>query len=284
MSRRIPSSRLARPLRSPTVVATAPALAVAFTVVLSGALAVPAGAEGEEIIIRPTTVIYDDPGSVHTVADMPVPASLLGKPCDLRVITQNQSSIHPGTDVSVTTGGATSVIRGVEDTADARVVDTHRVTLGSNILVQVTIGPDGSTSLGFTASFECTPEQLLPTVAPAQQTTTTLGAVPVTGPTVSAPLTGDSTPATPATPAVGGETTSSMTSSTGQPVAGGPEVGPEVAGATTSSTLSPASAGPPASAGVTTGTPSVLGARQVAGPLPQAPSALATTASPSFTG
>ncbi len=276
MSRRIPPSRLARPLRSPTVVATAPALAAAFTVVLSGALAVPAGAEGEEIIIRPTTVIYDNPGTVHTVADMPVPASLLGKPCDLRVITQNQSSIHPGTDVSVTTGGATSVIRGVEDTADARVVDTHRVTLGSAILIEVTIGPDGSTSLGFTASFECTPEQLLPTVAPAQQTTTTLGAVPATGPTVSAPLTGDSTPAT---PAVGGETTSSTGPSTGQP-AGGPEVG----GVTTSSTTGPASSGPPASAGVTTGTPRVLGARQVAGPLPQAPSALATTASPSFTG
>ncbi len=281
MSRRIPPSRLARPLRSPTVVAAAPALAVAFTVLLNGAMAVPAGAEGEEIIIRPTTVIYDNPGTVHTVADMPVPASLLGQPCDLRVITQNQSSIHPGTDVSVTTGGATSVIRGVEDTADARVVDTHRVTLGSNILVQVTIGPDGSTSLGFTASFECTPEQLLPTVAPAQQTTTTLGAVPVTGPTVSAPLTGDSTPAT---PAVGGETTSSTTSSTGQPVGSGPVGGPEVGGVTTSSTTSPASAGPPASAGVTAGTPRVLGARQVAGPLPAAPSALATTASPSFTG
>lgn len=276
MSRRIPPSRLARPLRSPTVVATAPALAAAFTVALSGALAVPAGAEGEEIIIRPTTVIFDNPGSVHTVADMPVPASLLGKPCDLRVITQNQSSIHPGTDVSVTTGGATSVIRGVEDTADARVVDTHRVTLGASILIEVTIGPDGSTSLGFTASFECTPEQLLPTVAPAQQTTTTMGAVPATGPTVSAPLTGDSTPAT---PAVGGDTTSSTGQPTGQPT-GGPEVG----GVTTSSTTAPASAGPPASAGVTTGTPSVLGARQVAGPLPQAPSALATTASPSFTG
>ncbi len=268
MSRRIPPSRLARPLRSPTVVATAPALAV----VLSAALAGPAGAEGEEIIIRPTTVIFDDPGTVHTVADMPVPASLLGQPCDLRVITQNQSSIHPGTDVSVTTGGVTSVIQGVEDSADGRVVDTHRVTLGPEILIQVTIGPDGSTSLGFTASFECTPEQLLPTVAPAQQTTTTLDGVPATGPTVSAPLTGESTPAT---PAVAGETTSS----TGQPT-GGPEVG----GVTTSSTTSPASASPPPSAGATTGTPRVLGARQVPGQLPQAPSALATTASPAFTG
>lgn len=263
MSRRIPPSRVARPLRSPTVV-TAPAVAVALTVLASAALATPAGAEGEEIVIRPTTVIYDDPGAVHTVADMPVPDSLLGKPCDLRVITQNQSSVHPGTDVSVTTGGATSWIRGVEDTADARVVDTHRVTLGSDILVEVTIGSDGSTSLGFTASFECTPEQLLPTVAPAQETTTT-----VTAPPASAPLTGDSTP----TPSVAGETTSST--------AGQPSVG----GDTTSSTSGgPVSVGPPASAGVTTGTPKVLGIQQVAGPLPQAPAALATTASPNFTG
>lgn len=265
MSRRIPRSRLARPLRSPTVVVTAPALAVALTMALTTA---PAGAEGEEIIVRPTMVIYDSPGSVHTVADMPVPASLQGKPCDLRVVTQNQSSIHPGTDVTVTTGGATSVIRGVEDSADARVVDTHRVTLGSDILIEVTIGPDGSTSLGFTVSFECTPEQLLPTVAPAQQTTTTMPAAPSTGPTVSAPLTGETTPAT---PAAGGETTSST---------GGPAVG----GETTSSTGAPTSIGPPPPPGVVAGGPSVLGARQVAGPLPQAPSALATTASPSFTG
>jgi len=252
------------------VVGTAPALAAALTLALS---AVPAGAEGEEIIIRPTMVIYDDPGSVHTVADMPVPVDLQAKPCDLRVVTQNQSSVHPGTDVNVTTGGVTSVIRGVEDTADARVVDTHRVTLGPDILIEVTIGPDGSSSLGFTVSFECTPEQLLPTVAPAQQTTTTVAGAPSTGPSVSAPLTGGTTPAT---PAVGGETTSS-TAAAGTP---------EVAGATTSSTGNPTSVAPPASAGVTaTGGPSVLGARQVAGgPLPQAPSALATTASPSFTG
>ncbi|MEZ5410424.1 MAG: hypothetical protein R2761_20500 [Acidimicrobiales bacterium] len=256
------------------MVATAPALAVAAALALATA---PAGAEGEEIIIRPTMVIYDSPGSVHTVADMPVPASLQGMPCDLRVVTQNQASVHPGTDVVVTTGGATSTIEGVEDSADARVVDTHRVTLGPDILIEVTIGPDGSTSLGFTVSFECTPEQLLPTVAPAQQTTTTVAGAPSTGPTVSAPLTGETTPAT---PAVGGVTTSS----TGEPVVGGETTsstgGPAVGGETTSSTT----AGPPAPAGVVQGTPSVLGAQQVPGPLPQAPSALATTASPSFTG
>ena len=259
MSRRIPPSRLARPLRSPTVPTTT-ALAFGFSVVISATLAAPAGAEGEEIVIRPTTVIYADPGTVHDVADMPVPASLQGKPCDLRVITQNQSSIHPGTDVSVTTGGATSWIRGVEDSADARVVDTHRVTLGPDILIQVTIGPDGSTSLGFTASFECTPDQLLPTVAPAQQTTTT-----VTQPGVDAPLTGDSTPGN---PSVAGVTTSS----TGQPAVGG------------DTTASTTIAGRPAVAGVTTGAPRVLGAQQVPGSIPAAPSAQATTASPAFTG
>ena len=185
MSRRIAPPRLARPLRSPT--------AVAAGTVLVLALATPAGAEGEEIIIRPTTVIIGAPGTVHTVADMPVAPSLVGKPCDLRVVTQNQSSVHPGTDVMVSTGSARSVIEGVEDSPDGRVVDTHRVTLGDDILVEVMIGPDGATSLGFTLSFECSPDQLLPTVAPSQQTTTTVAGGPTTGPTVSAPLTGDST-------------------------------------------------------------------------------------------
>ena len=188
-------------------------------------------------------------------SDMPVPSNLVGQPCDLRVITQNQSSIHPGTDVEVTTGGVVSVISGVEDTADARVVDTHRVTLGTNILIEVTIGPDGSTSLGFTVSFECTPEQLLPAVAPAQQTTTTTAPVStVTGPTVSAPLVADST--TTPVPVVGGVTTSSTV--------GG--------GTATSKTEVPAPV-----------LPNVLGVKQTP-PLPQAPAARATTGSPSFTG
>ena len=45
----------------------------------------------------------------------------------------------------------------------------HRVTLGESIEVELTLGDDGISSLGFTVGFECTPEDLLPTVDPAQQ-------------------------------------------------------------------------------------------------------------------
>lgn len=279
MSRRIAPPRLARPLRSPT--------AVAAGTVLVLALATPAGAEGEEIIIRPTTVIIGAPGTVHTVADMPVAPSLVGKPCDLRVVTQNQSSVHPGTDVMVSTGSARSVIEGVEDSPDGRVVDTHRVTLGDDILVEVMIGPDGATSLGFTLSFECSPDQLLPTVAPSQQTTTTVAGGPTTGPTVSAPLTGDSTTSTASTastastvpgPEVGGATTSS--SAGGSTTAPLSSVVPNPAGLAASTTSTTAAV--PAVAPLTA-VPSVLGA-QLTAPLPKAQPARATTGNPSFTG
>jgi hypothetical protein len=57
----------------------------------------------------------------------------------------------------------------VEKVAEARVVGVHRVTLGTDIQVQLKLGEDGVSSLGFTIGFECTPEDLVPTVEPAQQ-------------------------------------------------------------------------------------------------------------------
>lgn len=161
MSRRNVPSPLARPVRSATVIAAGIAL-------LSCTLVGPAWAD-EEIVIRPTTVIYGDPGSVHNVGRQQVAADLVGKPCDLRVKTQNNSSIHPGTVAIVTTGSSRTVVPGIEDSSEAAVLTTTRVELGRDIVIDVQLGKDGSTSLGFTAGFECSPDSLLPPVLPARQ-------------------------------------------------------------------------------------------------------------------
>ena len=182
MSRRNVSPRLARP--------TWPAMSVAAgAIVLLGSLVAPAGAE-DDIVIRPETVIIDAPGTVHTVANVPVPADLVGKPCDLRVVTKNGQSVHRGNSVITSTGSTRAVVAGVEDDSNGSVLDTRRVELGPQILVELELGPDGSSSLGFTVGFECTPSSLLPPVLPAQQTAPPTTAAPTTAiPTTVAPTT-----------------------------------------------------------------------------------------------
>ena len=62
---------------------------------------------------------------------------------NVRIQTVTRGVIEKGT-IIIRRGLIESVGAGVAVPADARVVDTHRVTLGSTILVQVTIGPDGT--------------------------------------------------------------------------------------------------------------------------------------------
>jgi hypothetical protein len=161
MTRRMRFPRFARPTSRLAMVAVGAALLTLF-------LVVPADAD-DEISIHPEAPVTGAPGSVSTVAIEPVPAELVGEPCDLRVVTENGSSVHPGNVVITTTGESRSEIAGVEDTAEGSVVDVQRVVLGDAITVEIRLGPDGASSLGFTVGFECTPDALLPPVLPALQ-------------------------------------------------------------------------------------------------------------------
>ncbi|MGF1600120.1 MAG: hypothetical protein ACFCVK_24985 [Acidimicrobiales bacterium] len=188
MSRRNPLKRATRP--------TGPVAAfAAATAVLLTATGLPAGAE-DEISIEPDRVIVAPPGSVTTVATEVVPAGLVGSDCDLKVVTVNGASVHAGNVVIATTGDSVTTVDGVEDAADGSVVGTARVTLGDQIVVELRMGPDGISSLGFTVSFDCPPSA--PVVAPGVQTSV------VTPP--AAPV--SATPPTPGTgpPVVAGST------------------------------------------------------------------------------
>jgi hypothetical protein len=161
MTRRMHLPRFARPTSRLMMVAVGALL-------LTLSLVIPADAD-DEISITPDEPMRGEPGSIWTVAEEPVPAELVGVPCDLRVVAENGSSVHPGNTVITTTGASRSVFEGVEDSADGSLVAVERVTLGQSILVELQLGPDGASSLGFTIGFECTPDALLPPVLPAQQ-------------------------------------------------------------------------------------------------------------------
>ena len=161
MTRRMHIPRFARPT-SRLAMVTAGAILLTLSVV------VPADAE-DEISIQPEEPVTGEPGSVWPVAVETVPAELVGEPCDLRVVAENGDSVHPGNTVITTTGEDKIVTAGVEDGADSSVVDVQRVEMGDTITVELQLGPDGASSLGFTIGFECTPDALLPPVLPAQQ-------------------------------------------------------------------------------------------------------------------
>jgi hypothetical protein len=163
MIRSTASQRSGRPARRvPALVAGA---LLALTIFAS-----PAGAAEDEIKVEPDEqYIEGEAGSVHTVATETVPAELVGKDCDVRVTTVNGGSVHPGNNVITTTGDSVSEMEDVEASAEARVVGVHRVTLGESIQVDLKLGEEGLSSLGFSVGFECTPEDLVPTVEPEQQ-------------------------------------------------------------------------------------------------------------------
>jgi len=129
----------------------------------------PTGVRVDEIIIAPDQILRGDPGTINVIATETVDAELVGLECDLRVTMSNGGSVHRGNNAITTTGDSRSVMEDVEAAADGEVAGVHRVVLGERITVELQLGPDGVSSMGFTVGFECTPEDLLPVVEPSLQ-------------------------------------------------------------------------------------------------------------------
>lgn len=157
-------------------------VAAAFSLIglsAGGAFVAPAAAENE-ITVEPDHLVFADPGEVAVVTTQAVPADLVGEACDLRVVAENGSSIHPGNALIITTADSRHVIEGVEESADGSVVDVARAVLGETVVFEMRMGSDGMSSLGFSVTIDCPPP---PTTTVPPETTTT---VP---PTTAAPVT-----------------------------------------------------------------------------------------------
>ncbi len=163
-------------------------------------LAVPADAESE-ISIPFDDLIFGAPGSVILLAEVAVDAELVGTTCHLAVLAENQSSVHKGNDLIVSTGTSQAVVLGVEDTANGGTNQTYEMVVGPTIMVQIRIGQDGMSSLGFGLSFDCEP---LPapdlgqqqTDRPASTTTTTATPTTTAAPSTTTVPVASSAPAT----------------------------------------------------------------------------------------
>jgi len=167
---------------------------------ISLSLAIPAGAD-DEISVAPDTPVFGDPGTVHTIASQPVAAELVGEPCDLKVTSTNGGSVHMGNVLTVRTGEHVIVVENVEDSSDASLHRLERVTMGETLTVELTLGEDGVSSLGYNVGFECTPEDLVPEVKPGrvENPDTTPATTPATDPPSPLPVV-EPARATPAEP------------------------------------------------------------------------------------
>ncbi len=149
-----------------------------------------------EISITVTeTYVTGTPGDTVQIGSTAVDAALQGRTCEVVATISNQSSIHTGNTLVVTSGDSSVNMANIEDEADTTVTRGGTITLGETITAAVVLGPDGATSLGSSMSLACAALPVTP-IAPAVPATPD----PATPIAPAVPATPD--PATPIAPAV----------------------------------------------------------------------------------
>jgi hypothetical protein len=160
--------------------------------VVSGLALFPAsaGAAPGDVEIQVTGAVYGNPGDVLVVQEVAVDPALVGATCTGVAITQNNESVHPDTDLIISTGGTQSEFDDVESVSDGTTEGSEQLVLGSTITVSVRLGADGVASGGTMLSLDC--QAIPPTTTTTTTTPTTVPpstAPPTTAPTATVPPT-----------------------------------------------------------------------------------------------
>lgn len=186
------------------------------------------------LVIPVDTIMYGAEGDLLLIADVEVPADLVGLECSVIGATVNQHSVHIGNDLLIVAGDQTLTIPNYEDEGDI-VHDAGEIQrLPAVIQVVVELGPDAVTSGGFKVSItDCdVPAPTPPTTAPTPSTTVPETSTPESSvPESSVPET--TAPETTAPEATTPETTAPPTTA---PEPSGPTITPETTIAVTSTT------------------------------------------------
>jgi hypothetical protein len=193
---------------------------------VTGALLIPGTAVAQEPIITiPINRVADESGVLATA---PVPAELQGSRCNVQAEAENQSSVHPGNDLIVASGSDSVTLFDVEREAGALTTASGDLTLGSEVTVSLSLGPDGIFSGGIIVTIgSCeTPTTTTPTTTTPTTTTTTTPTTTTTTPTTT----------TTGSPTVGPTSTTTTT--------GSPTVGPTSTTRTTTPVVAPTTVRP----------------------------------------
>lgn len=134
------------------------------------------------------TVKRGAPGTSVPIGGMKVPAELQGRTCDTTLMSENNSSVHPGNDVILRSGDSRVVFQDVESKPSAQSFKGAQLVLGSEVTAQLRFGRNGVTSSGFQVTLECLPPPTT-TVPPTTEPPVTTTEPPVTTTVPEPPVT-----------------------------------------------------------------------------------------------
>lgn len=151
------------------------AFAASAVVITAVAMFVTPGvqAQSEGMISIPLdTVVRAAPGELVVLDEVAVPDQFVGADCRIESRAENNSSVHPGNDLIVTSDGLSVVLSDVEAAPGKVTTADGRLSLGPTARLTLRMGPDGIFSGGATALvvIQCFP--------PETTTTTTTTTVP----------------------------------------------------------------------------------------------------------
>jgi hypothetical protein len=157
----------------------AAAAVVLLMLVIAGPALPAVGAAIEEFsIVIPSRTVREPEGSTIVLATEPVGEEYVGQTCTATSVAENESSIHPGNNLTVASGDSVVVLEDVEGSANAIVTAEGELVLGSEIVISLVMGPDEVFSAGIEVLIDCSAVESTTTTLEA--TTTTLAATTTT--------------------------------------------------------------------------------------------------------
>ncbi len=147
---------------------------IVFAVLLAVAgslLSSPASADTDMIDVPLSdTLISGKEGDVVLVGGADVAPEFVGRSCTVEVVVTNQSSVHEGNSLIVTSGDSSTTVEGIEDTADAVTTQGGTLTLGETVSISIKLGPSGGSSVGSNLTVTCEALEEAPPAAPVVTT------------------------------------------------------------------------------------------------------------------
>ena len=123
-----------------------------------------------EMTVSIETVIRAPEGSETVLRAHPVPSGLVGETCSVIAQSLNQSSVHPGNDLTVESE-TRIVLVDVEAEPGGTVAATDVMVLGNEVLISLVMGPDEVFSAGVDVLFDCPPRSTTTTSLTISSTT-----------------------------------------------------------------------------------------------------------------
>lgn len=123
-----------------------------------------------EIVVSIETVVRAPEGSETVLRTDPVPSGLVGESCSVSAQSLNQTSVHPGNDLTIESQ-TSIVLVDVEAEPGGTVAATDVMVLGDEVIISLVMGPDEVFSAGIDARFDCPPEPTTTTSLTISNTT-----------------------------------------------------------------------------------------------------------------